>query len=94
MYFVKFRAALRGKSRNPRTTDSADVADGSQASDTDALQLDTRFGPAPFDFGQGKLSRVFPIRVIRVIRGWSSLRGEGGDDFFEARVAAQRIPPR
>jgi hypothetical protein len=39
-------------------------------SDTDALQLDTRFGaPWPFDFAQGKLGRALPIHVTRVIRG-------------------------
>ena len=56
------------------------------ASDTDALQLDTRFS-APG-------GSALPIRVMSVIRGWISLRGERGNDFFEARVAAQRVPPR
>ena len=37
-------------------------------------------------------SRYRRDMVISVIR--ELLRREGGDDFFEARIAAQRIPPR
>ena len=34
------------------------------------------------------------IRVIRVIRGSIVFRRERGDDFFEARIAAERVPDR
>ena len=58
------------------------------ASDTDALQLDTRFG-AP---GGRALPLLLNHVCICVIRGEVLLRREGGDDFFEARVAAQKVP--
>jgi hypothetical protein len=32
------------------------------------------------------------IRFIRVIRGSIVFRRERGDDFFEARIAAERVP--
>ena len=32
------------------------------------------------------------IRFIRVIRGLIVFRGKGGDDFLEARIAAERVP--
>jgi hypothetical protein len=37
--------------------------------------------------------RLLPVRVIRVIRGELLLRRERDDDFFEARIAPQRVPP-
>ncbi len=42
----------------------------------------------------GPVGRAMPIRVIRAIRGWILFRREGGDDFFEARITAQRVPER
>mgnify|MGYP003693706057 CR=1 FL=1 len=33
------------------------------------------------------------IRFIRVIRGSIVFRRERGDDFFEARIAAERVIP-
>jgi hypothetical protein len=63
------------------------------ASDTDALQLGTRFG-APGGRALPLLLNHVCICVIRVIRGEVLLRREGGDDFFEVRIAAQRIPVR
>src|SRR5207249_11668022 len=63
--------------------------------------LDARFGGPPstsFRTGPGRALAVLlnhvPICVIRVIRGEVLLRRDGGDDFFEAWMAAQRVPPR
>ena len=60
------------------------------ASDPDALQLGVRFG-AP---GGRALPLLLNHVCIRVIRGEVLLRREGGDDFFEARIGAQRVPQR
>ena len=54
-----------------------------RASDTDALQLGARFSLPG--------GRALSIRV----NAWlNSLRRERNDDFFEAWIAAQRVPPR
>jgi hypothetical protein len=46
------------------------------------------------DFATQLLVNHLFIRFIRVIRGSIVFRCEGGDDFFEARIAAERIPDR
>ena len=49
---------------------------------------------ASFTSLRTSLGRALATRVIRVIRGALLLRREGGDDFFEARITAQRVPER
>ena len=39
-----------------------------------------------------KLVNHLFIRYIRVTRGLTVFRSERGDDFFEARIAAERVP--
>ena len=51
-------------------------------------------GAPPSTSLRTSLGRALATRVIRVIRGALLLRREGGDDFFEARIAAQRVPER
>jgi hypothetical protein len=56
------------------------------ASDTDALQSGARFNLS------GGRALIDPCHQCNP---WlDSLRREGGDDFFEARIAAQRVPER
>ena len=43
-------------------------------------------------FAAKLLLNHFFIRVIRVIRGLIGLWRERGDDFLEARIAAERVP--
>jgi hypothetical protein len=41
-----------------------------------------------------RVRQLLFIRFIRVIRGSIVFGREGGDDFFEARIAAERVPDR
>ena len=46
------------------------------------------------DFATQLLVNHLFIRFIRVIRGSIVFRRERGDDFLEARIAAERVPDR
>jgi hypothetical protein len=69
------------------------------ASDTDVLQMDARFGAAHSVLLRAASGRPY-------LRGFYSdpcypcnprlipLRGQGGDDFFEAEIGTQRVQGR
>src|SRR6266536_565037 len=86
MYFVKFRAALRGKCRNLKNH---------------GLRGCHGLEPEPPTTNEHEFTRIKSAETIYEklvsisVHSWLVRFGrEGGDDFFEAWIAAQRVPKR